>query len=186
MKSLENIEWVAEPFPHVVIDNFLDNDPNKAFVSFIGSGNYASRKLIPAFKKAKAEFYSLSGNKVLSPAFIGRKFKFEYATTNVESILNDKKCNSVVIATRHDSHAELVNKTLLNGKNIFVEKPLCINLEQLNAIENTYKKVKNSCDINGLKTPILMVGFNRRFAPLILLLKKKLNNPCLRQSQRLL
>ena len=156
------------------IDNFRDHDPIKAFVSFIGSGNYASRKLIPAFKKAKAEFYSLSANKGLSPAYIGRKFRFEYATTNVDSILNDKKCNSVVIATRHDSHADLVNKSLLNGKNVFVEKPLCINLEQLNSIEETYKNVKNSCEINDLKNPILMVGFNRRFAPLILLLKKKL------------
>ena len=158
------------------IDKFVENSPKKPVVSFIGSGNYASRQLIPAFERSKVEFSSLSANNGLFPSFIGKKFKFEFATTNIDSILNDEKCNTVVIATRHNSHSDLVNKSLLKGKNVFVEKPLCLNIEQLNNIENTYKNVKNSFENNGLKAPILMVGFNRRFAPIIILLKKILND----------
>ena len=87
-----------------------------------------------------------------------------------------KECDTTVIATRHDSHAELIIKSLENGKNVFVEKPLCINLEELKLIEKKYNDIVN---LSKFK-PILMVGFNRRFAPLILELKdilKKSDSP---------
>ena len=103
-------------------------------LSFIGAGNYARRVLIPSFKKAGAEFNIISSEQGLSSVFVGNKFGFKKATTEQEEIFNDKDTNSVIIATRHDSHAKYILKALENGKNVFVEKPLCINLDELNAI----------------------------------------------------
>ena len=105
-----------------------------------------------------------------------KKFKIPILSSDIEDILNSKECNTVVIATRHDSHADLIIKALENGKNVFVEKPLCINLDQLKLIEKRYLDIIRS----SKNKPILMIGFNRRFAPLILDLKnilKKYDSP---------
>jgi predicted dehydrogenase len=85
------------------------------------------------------------------------KFGFAFAASDPEDILKDKSINTVAILTRHDNHAELVIRALKAGRNVFVEKPLAITTDQLSAIERNLR-TKNG----GL----LMVGFNRRFAPL--------------------
>ena len=144
---------------------------NKApFISFIGTGNYASRVLIPSFAKVGANFHSIVSNNALNSEFLRKKYNIPIVSTDVEDLLKLKECDAVVIATRHDSHAQLVIKALENGKNIFVEKPLCLNLKELKLIEEKYLEIINS----SKSKPILMVGFNRRFAPLILDLKKAL------------
>ena len=76
------------------------------------------------------------------------KFGFNKVTTDQEEIFNDKDTNSIVIATRHDSHAKYILKALENGKNVFVEKPLCINLEDLKKIIYIHKQKKNKIYIN--------------------------------------
>ncbi|MFN8463667.1 MAG: Gfo/Idh/MocA family oxidoreductase [Anaerolineales bacterium] len=81
----------------------------------------------------------------------------KYATSSEDEIINDPNINTVAILTRHDSHAELVVKTLKAGKHVFVEKPLAINSDQLSVISKQLKKTDNC---------LLMTGFNRRFAPL--------------------
>jgi predicted dehydrogenase/threonine dehydrogenase-like Zn-dependent dehydrogenase len=123
----------------------------------IGAGNYASRMLIPAFAKAGASFHTLAASSGIGPVHVGRKFGFRQASTDVAGLLADPSCNTVVIATRHDSHASLVQQALAAGKHVFVEKPLCLTAGELIAIEKAY---------NGEQ--LLMVGFNRRFAPLLL------------------
>jgi len=138
-------------------------------LSFVGAGNYASRVLIPAFAKAGGHFHTIVASSGSGPVHVGRKNGFLQASTDVSSMLANSLCNSVVIATRHDSHAQLIQSCLNAGKHVFVEKPLCINEEELNMIENSYTGQN-----------ILMVGFNRRFAPLVLALKdllKPLNAP---------
>ena len=72
-------------------------------------------------------------------------------------VLDDSKVDAVVIATRHDSHAELVIEALRAGKHVFVEKPLCLSRDELDAIDATYRDLSDCA--------LLMVGFNRRFAP---------------------
>ena len=143
--------------------NKINNLKTNPFVGFIGSGNYASRVLIPAFAKSGANFHSLVSLNGISPAYFGKKFSFPIISTDVESLIDDEECNAIVISTRHDSHAKLIINCLKKGKNIFVEKPLCINFNELELIKNqileTYK--------NTNKKPILMVGFNRRFSPLV-------------------
>ena len=130
----------------------------------IGAGNYASRILIPAFDKAGASFHTLVASHGTAPVHFGKKFGFLQASTDVASLLSDNSCNSVVIATRHDSHAVLVKQSLDAGKHVFVEKPLCLTNDELSMIEAAYTGKQ-----------ILMVGFNRRFAPLLIEVKRLLS-----------
>ena len=90
----------------------------------------------------------------------GRKSGFTEATTDSERIFEDPDVDAVVIATRHDSHARYVLKALEADKHVFVEKPLCLTLDELAEIEVACKKM-----VEAQSPPLVMVGFNRRFAP---------------------
>ncbi len=147
----------------------------KSRICFIGTGNYASTTLLPAFAKTKSEFVCISSNDGLNPLILGKKYKFNQCTTNNTKVFNNNCSNTIVIATRHESHAELVIKGLIAKKNIFVEKPLCITRDELTKIQKIYF---DNFDNNSSK-PILMVGFNRRFSPITDDLKRilrKINN----------
>ena len=137
--------------------------PQQAQLGVIGAGNYASRFLIPSFAKAGARFHTLVASSGTGPVHVGRKFGFRQASTDVDAFFADPRCNTVVVATRHDSHASLVLQALAAGKHVFVEKPLCLTAEELIAIEAAYTG-----------DHLLMVGFNRRFAPLLIALKQQL------------
>ena len=139
-------------------------NPCQPTLGVIGVGNYASRMLIPAFAKAGANFQTIASSSGIGPVNVGRKFGFLQASTDVPALLADPGCNSVVIATRHDSHGSLVKQALIARKHVFVEKPLCLTSEELNAIEAAYTGEQ-----------LLMVGFNRRFAPLLKDLKYQLS-----------
>ena len=144
--------------------------PNAApVVGFIGAGNYAGRVLIPAFKKAGADLHSLASAGGVSGAHFGRKFGFSETTTDVSSLFEGERVNTIVVATRHDSHAGFVLRSIDAGKNAFVEKPLCLNLDELKEIEELYSKTAS----RG-RSPMVMVGFNRRFAPQVQKIKELL------------
>ena len=135
-------------------------------VSFIGSGNYATRSLMPAFKKSGAKLINVASANGVSGMHAGRKFGFEKTTTDNDSIFNDPSTDAIVITTRHNSHADFVIKAVDSGKHVFVEKPLCLKLEELNKIEAVYDKSESK--------PTIMVGFNRRFSPQIQKIKQLL------------
>ncbi len=140
-------------------------------IGVIGSGNYATGVLIPAFKAAGAQLRTVASSGGVGCVHAGRKFGFDAATTDVESLLADETVDAVVITTRHDSHAELVIKALEAGKHVFVEKPLALRLEEIDAIEAAYgAAVARGC------APLLMVGFNRRFAPHVTRMKALLES----------
>jgi predicted dehydrogenase len=130
-------------------------------VSFIGSGNYATSRLIPAFKLAGAHLRSVASSAGVSGTYAARKFGFDDATTDVERVMADADTTAVVVSTRHDSHAGLVMKAIRAGKHVFVEKPLCLRLEEVDQIEAACQERADQ----DLPVPLLMVGFNRRFAP---------------------
>ncbi len=144
---------------------------NKINVSFIGSGNYASNTLIPAFKQTGVSLLSISSNSGVSSTYVGKKFKFKETSTDIDNLLNNSSNNAIVIATQHDSHARFILKAIKARKNVFVEKPLCINLNEQLEIEAEYSKLSK----NGLQ-PLLMIGFNRRFAPQVKKIKSLLKN----------
>ena len=129
-------------------------------VSMIGSGNYATAVLIPAFKATGARLRSVVSNAGVSGLYAGRKFGFEETTTDSDRVYADPATDALVITTRHDSHAELVARALGAGKHVFVEKPLCLTLAELERIESAYRL---RCAQQA--HTVLMVGFNRRFAP---------------------
>lgn len=133
-------------------------------LSVIGAGNYSSRILIPAFAKAGASFHTLAATSGLGPSQLGPRHRFRQASTDIAATIADPAANALVIATRHDSHAALVQQALAAGKHVFVEKPLCLNAAELEAIEATL----------ATSSGLLMVGFNRRFAPLLVELRQQL------------
>jgi predicted dehydrogenase/threonine dehydrogenase-like Zn-dependent dehydrogenase len=141
-----------------------------AVVGFIGSGNYATAVLIPAFAAAQSRLKVVASSGGVSGVHAGRKFGFEETTTDTESVLADPLVNTVVIATRHDGHARLVCQALEAGKHVFVEKPLCLTLEELQTIEDAYLDLATRTSAQ----PLLMVGFNRRFAPQVQKMKSLL------------
>ena len=134
----------------------------------LGAGLFANAVLLPAIKKVgDLELVGIASAGGLHAQHSGKKFGFQYATSNDDEIINDPNINTVAILTRHDSHAELVVKALKAGKHVFVEKPLAINPNQLLAIGKQLKANDHS---------LLTVGFNRRFAPLAQQLKSSIVN----------
>jgi predicted dehydrogenase/threonine dehydrogenase-like Zn-dependent dehydrogenase len=129
-------------------------------LGFIGAGNYAAGVLIPAFAATSARLKTVSSAMGVSGTAAARKFGIEFSSTDSEAMLADEEINALVISTRHSSHARWVCKALAAGKHVFVEKPLAMTLEGLDEIEAAYAAAL----ARGL-APVLMVGFNRRFAP---------------------
>ena len=132
-----------------------------AVTGCLGAGNYASRVLIPAFKNAGAKLDTLVTSGGVSAVHHGNKNQFRKASTDVADVYADSDINTVIIATQHHLHAQQVIECLQAGKNIFVEKPLALTLDELTAIENAMAEALESSPCN----PRLMVGYNRRFAP---------------------
>jgi len=137
-------------------------------VGFIGGGNYASRILIPAFKDAGAVLDTIVTSGGVSGVHHGNKNKFSIASTNTDDVWNNDRIDTVAIVTRHDAHMQQVVDALNFRKNVFVEKPLALTLEELDEIDKAYQKANEGHAIR------LMVGFNRRFAPHIIKMKELL------------
>jgi predicted dehydrogenase/threonine dehydrogenase-like Zn-dependent dehydrogenase len=132
----------------------------------LGAGLYANATLLPVIKNNKDfELVGIASSGGLHAQHSGKKFGFQYATSSEDEIINDPNINTVAILTRHDSHADLVIKSLKAGKHVFVEKPLAINSKQLSAIINQLLKTERC---------LLLTGFNRRFSPLAKILHAQL------------
>ena len=136
----------------------------------LGAGNYASRVLIPAFKKAGAELGAIVTSGGVSGAHFGKKTGFALVSTDDSKIFDDPAINTVVIATRHDSHANLVIKAIQAGKHVFVEKPLALKMAEIEQLQAAWGQRAAS----GNPVPLVMVGFNRRFSPLVAKMKSLL------------
>ena len=145
-------------------------EPKNAVVGFIGAGNYASRILIPAFKKASSQLHTIVTSGGINGVIHGEKTGFAEASTDIDDLLNNKDINTVAIATRHNSHAYFVEKVLASGKNVFVEKPLALTVEEIEKIETVYNQ-----NIQNNQYARVMVGFNRRFSPQVLKMKTLLD-----------
>ncbi len=145
-----------------------------ARVGFIGAGNYGSRVLIPAFRAAGASLVAIASGGGVSGVHFGQKFGFSAASTDTHALLADERVDTIVVATRHDTHAGFVLEALNAGKHCFVEKPLCLTLAELDAIARAIDERRSA----GAPLPYLTVGFNRRFAPQALRIKSLLERSC--------
>ena len=148
----------------------------QAVVGVIGAGNFALLVLLPALAKTPAHLKTIASATGISAAHAARKFGFQQVTSDYRTMLDDPDINTVFIATRHNLHARLVVDALKAGKHVYVEKPLCLNKQELQAIKSVYYSniqypISNIQYLtSNLQPPTsnlhLMVGFNRRFSPL--------------------
>ncbi|MDB2624714.1 bi-domain-containing oxidoreductase [Flavobacteriaceae bacterium] len=139
---------------------------DKINVGFIGAGGFVQGVHLPNMKKLGSKFnlHAVANRTGISGKNIANQYGFKYATTDSDEIINDSDIDLIIIATPHDSHGTLTLKALKAGKHVFVEKPLVTSGEELNAIKEFY----NSSE----ETPMLFVGFNRRFSKYATSIKK--------------
>lgn len=128
----------------------------RAVVGVIGGGNFAKLIALPHLVRSGARLACLADLNGVAAAHAGRKFGFERSATDARAVLEDSTINTVVVLTRHDAHARLVVEALSAGKHVMVEKPLCLNADELARIREAHAQA------NGRQ---LLVGFNRRFSP---------------------
>lgn len=163
---------LSRPVPRKAMQINKISPSGKIGIAFIGAGSYAQGNLLPNIPEDPA--FSRIGvicQTGTSSRRVAEKYGFETCTDRELDIIENDKVNTVFIATRHDSHARYVLSSLRNGKNVFVEKPLCLTLAELAEIEEVFGQM-----VAAGKTPALAVGFNRRFSPLSVALKKRLGD----------
>lgn len=134
-------------------------------IGFIGAGNYATSMLLPHLAAwPDVDLVRVATNSSLSAVNAQRRFGFAQASTDIDDVLNDDGLHAVFVVTRHHSHADLVCRALLAGKAVFVEKPLALDEDQLEQVRAAVRTTGNDR---------LMVGFNRRFAPMVTELRQR-------------
>jgi predicted dehydrogenase/threonine dehydrogenase-like Zn-dependent dehydrogenase len=134
-------------------------------VGFIGAGNFARGVLLPIVKRSpKIKLAAIAAATGISARNTAEQFGFARSTTDYEELLADADASCIFIATRHESHARLAAEALNRGKAVFLEKPLAISEEGLIEVAAAARQSNN----------LLMVGYNRRFAPLAVEVKERL------------
>lgn len=130
-------------------------------IGFIGAGSYAQAFLLPPLKaRGDVRLTSIFTRTGLSAADVGHRFGFARAVGSLDEVLGDPDTQAVVVATRHDQHAPAVLAALNAGKHVFVEKPLCLTIDELKEIVRLARELA----VAG-RLPVLQVGYNRRFSP---------------------
>jgi predicted dehydrogenase len=147
----------------------LQNDVSKGNIKFaiIGGSSFVQSIHLPNIQQlGNCSIHAVMSRTGTTASAIAQQFKATYATTNYDDVLKDKDVDAVLISSRHNLHGSQVLSGLRSNKAVFVEKPLATNHEELSEIEEFYNKTS--------KPPLLMTGFNRRFAPIMQVLKSKL------------
>jgi predicted dehydrogenase/threonine dehydrogenase-like Zn-dependent dehydrogenase len=150
--------------PHLTIESFEKaslpiTGANTIRLGVLGAGNFANAVMLPALKKIPSiELVSITSGSGYHAEIAAKKYGLKYTAASENEILQDPEVNTICILTRHHLHAEQVVRGLQAGKHVFCEKPLATSPEQLAPITEQLLGRENA--------PLLMVGFNRRFAPL--------------------
>ena len=138
-------------------------------IGLIGAGNFAQGTILPVLRRdSRAELRGVVSSTGLSARSVAGRFGFSYAAASTEDIISDPDIDAVIVATRHDSHASIAAAALRAGKSVFVEKPLALDHHQLSEVAASAESARRP---DGT-APVLMVGFNRRFAPTMLRLRE--------------
>jgi len=134
-------------------------------IGFLGAGNFAQSYLIPHIK-GLGSLLKVVTNSGITAKNVAKKFNFQMASTNSNELITQEDIDTIFITTRHDSHSKFVIDAMKANKNIFIEKPLTLNQNEIFEIQ------KYSENYNKL----IMVGYNRRFSPLIKEIKNKIGS----------
>ena len=132
-------------------------------VAFIGAGSFAQNMILPNLKDI-VDFIGISTRHGNTSRYVMDKYGFSYATDDVTKIMTDEKTDAVFVMTRHDTHAQYVKDAIATSKDVFVEKPLALHPEELDDIAKAYSSSSTSSRV--------MLGFNRRFAPHVVDIKR--------------
>ncbi|MFT5251504.1 MAG: putative dehydrogenase/threonine dehydrogenase-like Zn-dependent dehydrogenase [Flavobacteriales bacterium] len=145
----------------------IKSDPISSInAGFIGAGSFAQSYLIPYAKREGASLDTVVTSKGITAKNVAEKFGFNKASSEAQDVITNKEINTVFIATPHNSHASYTMEALKAGKNVFVEKPLAMNYDELEEVRKVYSEGKGK----------LMVGFNRRFSPVAEKIKAEFEN----------
>jgi predicted dehydrogenase/threonine dehydrogenase-like Zn-dependent dehydrogenase len=175
------IENGNEPYIGIVLDYNLQKPHPKTIplaesaqiktadrlgIGFVGAGNYSTVHLLPHLKQnGDAQLLGLVSATGLNAKVKAEKFGFSYCATELKSVLEDPAIDALFIGTRHSTHADFTVQALAAGKHVFVEKPLVVTEEQLDAVIDAYNRANEKQRVG------LMVGLNRRFAPMVMKVK---------------
>jgi len=158
--SLLVYEEVVDSRPVVTISS-RSFQKGRGVIGIIGAGNFTSATVLPALKPLDAQLKYIVSAGGLTASTLAKRAGFACASTDYREVLADGEVDLVLITTRHNLHASMVLESLKAGKNVFVEKPLCLTESELEEIIDTHSKFK----IQNSKLLVVTVGFNRRFAP---------------------
>ncbi|WP_299764736.1 bi-domain-containing oxidoreductase [uncultured Dokdonia sp.] len=150
----------------IVVNETRKNNSNSNGLAIVGAGNFTKMTMLPAIKGTNANLSHIISSGGVSGTALAKKFEITNSATDYEAVLQEKDVNTIAITTRHNLHAPMVIKSLEANKNVFVEKPLALNEEELDAITKAYKNTNST----------LTVGFNRRFSPYAVKMKSLLGN----------
>lgn len=176
-KAYDIVVKHAEPFLGIVLEYDYKKEHRRTSISisnaipvhkinigFIGAGSYAQGNLLPNLPPLNhVGRIAVMTNSGTTSKRVAEKFHFASCTSNEMDILGNRDINTLFVTTRHNTHARYVIQGLKAGKNVYVEKPLCLTLDELLEIEELCKE--KSCGV--------MIGFNRRFSPFAQLLKQE-------------
>ena len=155
----------------------------KIGIGFVGAGSYAQSHLLPNLPRdGSIELKGVLTSTGTSSRSVAERFGFEFCAGDASDIIDHPDIHTVFVATRHDSHAAYVLKALNAGKHVFVEKPLCLSAEELQAIIETINPSNPRSPESS--NPILMVGYNRRFAPMAQKIKAQFGSGPLAMTYR--
>lgn len=160
-----NEDTNLNPSRNVQLNNISFNS-SKGVIGIVGSGNFTKMTMMPALKNSGAHYKYIASNGGVTGTALAQKYNIANSTTDYKEILKDPEVDLVLITTRHNLHASMVIETLKAGKNVFVEKPLALNEDELNAI----------IDAQQASGKNVIVGFNRRFSPHIQKIKQIVRN----------
>ncbi len=181
--AYEMIAERTEPYCGIIVEYPQDNEVSssgsvtlagtkktkgKIGVGFIGAGSFAQTFLVPPFRNnSKTDLTAIFTRTGLTAVDVGNRQGFAVAMSKASEVINHAPTDAIVIATRHDQHGPLALEGIKAGKHVFVEKPLCLTMDQLKKIADNLKQNEKSEN-----RPILQVGFNRRFSQASGYLKK--------------
>jgi polar amino acid transport system substrate-binding protein len=177
MEAYELIQEESEPHVGIVLDYDVEEPQSEVVqvrqgssevstdtlgVGFVGAGNYASVHLLPHVRDhPRASLLGLVTATGMNAQQKATKFGFEYCTTEYQALLDDDRIDAIFIATRHSTHAEFAIRALRAQKHVFVEKPMVVTNEQLDGLRTAYEDAQTEGRAG------MMVGLNRRFAPMV-------------------
>ena len=159
-RSIASILTYSEQVAHSSTVELASSDfaATRGVMGIIGAGNFTKMTLLPALGKANIKYIAGAGG--VNSTALAKKHGIANSTSDYRELIDDEEVDTIIITTRHNLHAEMVLAGLQAGKNVFVEKPLCLHPEELDAIIQAYLTPRND-----ERKPSLTVGFNRRFSP---------------------